>query len=577
MKKSRKQQNLSIEMPWLKNYDEGVPESLDYPDLMLWEFIREAALKYPTKLAYEYYGTTVTFRKFMYEIEEAARSLKAIGVRTDDVVTICAPNIPQAIVSFYAINMVGAIANMVHPLSAEKEIENYLVMSKSKFILTIDIACDKVMKVLDNTDIEKVIVMSAADKMNKITRMAYLISQGRKIKVPYDEDIVISWSSFLDFGYMYDEEYVVKKKTEEAAVILYSGGTTGKPKGILLSNKGFNAATMQTSTMIQPVSPGDTILTIMPIFHAFGLDVCIHTPLSLGVKCILIPVFNYKKFGRLIKQYKPNFIVGVPTLLETMITDPGLQEMDMSFVKQIITGGDVITSKLKKRVDKFMKDRGSNATARPGYGLTEGSGASCLLPANKQPESSIGVPVQDVLYKIVDINTGKTLSYGEEGEICISGPNVMIGYLDNPEETSKTLIKDEDGIIWLHTGDIGSMDKDGFVYFTQRLKRIIISSGYNLYPSHIESIIEKCPQVETVCVIGIPHPHKGQVAKAFIVLKDGMEATEGIKREIKKLCESYLAKYSIPYEYEFRDELPKTMIGKVAYKVLEDEELDKAK
>ena len=556
-------------------YDDGVPKSLDYPDLMLWEFIRKSANSFPNKFAYEYYGTTVTFSRLMYEIEEAARSLKAIGVKSGDIVSICAPNIPQAIVSFYAVNMIGAVSNMIHPLSGEKEIENYLVMSGSKVVITIDIACEKIMNVLDSTCVEKIVVMSAGDKMNKFTRAAYMITQGRKIKVPYDEDIVISWSSFVDYGYMYDGKYVVKKSSDDLAVILYSGGTTGKPKGIMLSNKGFNAATMQTSSMIQPVIPGESILTIMPIFHAFGLDVCIHTPLSLGVKCILIPTFNYKKFGRLIRQYKPNFIVGVPTLLETMISDPGLENLNLSFVKQIITGGDVISPELKKRVDDFMKSHGSSATARPGYGLTEGSGASCLLPVNNQQLGSIGVPVQDMLYKIVDIETGEDVSSGREGEIWISGPNVMIGYLNDEEETKKTLVKDKSGRVWLKTGDIGKMDENGFVYFVQRLKRIIVSSGYNLYPSHIESVILKDLRVQTVCVVAMPHLYKTQVAKAFIVLKDGYDASDGIKREIKKLCEKYLAKYSVPYEFEFRSDLPKTMVGKVDYKVLEKQELDR--
>lgn len=571
MKESMKQQNINTEKPWVNFYDEGVPETIKYPDKMLWEIIEESSVKYPKELAYEYYGTSVTFEKFMAEIEEAACALKSIGVKDGDIVTICAPNIPQAIISFYAINMVGAIANMIHPLSALKEIENYLVMSKSKFVLTIDLACEKIMKVLSNTCIEKIVVMTAYEKMNKFARAAYLLTQS-KIKIPYEEDIVISWKQFLDFGYMYEGKCEVKKKDTSPAVILYSGGTTGDPKGVILSNKNFNAATLQTSSMIQPVIPGETILTIMPIFHAFGLDVCIHTPLSLGVKCILIPIFNYKKFGRLIKQYKPNYIVGVPTLLETMINDSKLAEMDLSFIKQIITGGDVISSSLKNRVDKFMKEHGSTATARAGYGLTEGSGASCLLPAKLQPDSSIGVPCQDMLYKIVDIKTGEDLPYGSEGEIVISGPNVMLGYLNNDEETKKVLVKDHDGRVWLHTGDMGKMDKNGFVYFVQRIKRIIVSSGYNLYPSHVENVILKHESVQNVCVVGKNHPYKGKVLKAFIVLKEGAQASDDVLAEIKNLCKIYLAKYSIPYEYEFRDELPMTMLGKVDFKVLENEE-----
>lgn len=570
-----KRKQINVNKPWINFYDEEVPKTFDYPDLMLWEMIEQSSLKNPTNYAYEYYGTKVTFRKFMYEIEEAARGLKSIGVNENDVVSIISANVPQAIISFYAVNMVGAIANMIHPLSAVKEIEDYLTMSKSKYVLTMDIAIEKVMSVLDKTNVKKVIVFSAADRMNKIVKAAYLLTQGRKVHVPTDEDIVISFNTFLDFGYMYDGKYKVKRKSESPAVILYSGGTTGKPKGILLSNLGFNAQTMQTASMIQPTFPGEALLTIMPIFHAFGLGVCVHTPLSLGVKCILIPIFNYKKFGRLIKQYKPNYIVGVPTLLETMINDESLQENDLSFIKEIIVGGDVISDALKEKVDNFMISHGSSSNVRCGYGLTEGSGPSSLLPKKVQPKGSIGVPCQDMLYKIVDIETGEELSFGKEGEICISGPNVMLGYINNKEETDKTLVKDKNGITWLHTGDIGKIDENGFVYFTQRLKRIIISSGYNLYPSHIESIIEKHPCVKNCCVVGIPHPYKSQVAKAFIILEDGVSNKDIVLKEIKKLCEKSLAKYSIPYEYEFRDELPKTMIGKIDYKVLENEEYKK--
>lgn len=570
-----KRKKINDNKPWINYYDEGVPKSFDYPDLMLWEMIEKSSLKYPTNHAYEYYGTKVTFRKFMYEIEEAARSLKSIGVKENDVVSIISANIPQAIISFYAINMVGAIANMIHPLSAVKEIENYLIISKSKYVFSMDIAIEKVMSVLDKTNVEKVIVFSAADKMNKLVKTAYLLTQGRKVHVPYNEDIVISFNTFLDFGYMYDGKYKVKRKSESPAVILYSGGTTGNPKGILLSNLGFNAQTLQTASMIQPTYPGESLLTIMPIFHSFGLGVCVHTPLSLGVKCILIPIFSYKKFGRLIKQYKPNYIVGVPTLLETMINDECLQELDLSFIKEIIVGGDIISDALKEKVDKFMILHGSNSNVRCGYGLTEGSGPSSLLPKKIQPKGSVGVPCQDMLYKIVDIETNEEVMIGKEGEICISGPNVMIGYINNKEETEKALEKDKNGTIWLHTGDIGKMDENGFVYFTQRLKRIIISSGYNLYPSHIENIIKKHSSVKNCCVIGIPHPYKSQVAKAFIVLEDEVVNKEIILKEIKKLCEKSLAKYSIPYEYEFRDDLPKTMIGKIDYKVLEKEEYKK--
>jgi len=507
----------------------------------------------------------------MIEIEESARGLNAIGVSEGDVVSIISPNIPQAVVMFYAINMVGAIANMIHPLSAVSEINNYLQISKSKFVFTANIAVDKVLDVIDREVVKCVVVMNISEKMNKITKFVYQLTRGSGTRISYDSDVILSWNSFLDFGYMYDGEYKVHRDANKCAVILYSGGTTGTPKGIMLSDMNFNSVTMQTASMIQPVNAGESILTIMPIFHAFGLDVSIHTPLYLGVKCILIPAFNFKKFGRLIKQYKPNFIVGVPTLLETMINDEKVQELDLSFVKCIITGGDVVSIKLKNRVDEFMRSHGSMATVRAGYGLTEGCGASCLMPKTIQPDGSIGVPLQDMLYRIVNSKTLEDAKPQEEGEILISGPSVMLGYLDNLEETNSVLTKDENGRVWLHTGDVGKMDENGFVYFVQRLKRVIISSGYNLYPSYIEEVLLKSSLVKSVCVIGIPHPYKTQVAKAFVVLSDGVEASDLIRFELKKHCVQYLAKYSVPYEFEFRDELPKTSLGKIDYRVLEDE------
>lgn len=289
----------------------------------------------------------------------------------------------------------------------------------------------------------------------------------------------------------------------------------------------------------------------------------------------MLPQFSAQTFDRLLKKYRPNIIAGVPTLYEALLKNQKLDGFDLSFLKCVISGGDSLSVSLKKKVDEFLHAHGANIQIREGYGLTECVTGSCLTPKDDYREGSIGIPYPDMFYKIVKPGTEEELDYGEEGEILISGPSVMKGYLDSPEETQQTLRKHEDGRVWMYTGDLGSMDPDGFVYFKQRAKRMIISSGYCLYPPYMENIIDSHPKVLMSCVIGIDHPYKVQVAKAFIVLQNGYEPGDEILSEIKEHCEKNLARYSWPYAYEFRTELPKTLVGKVAYTKLEEEERKK--
>lgn len=547
---------------------------LEYPKGSIVDLIEKTANKYPGFIAYEYYGTRCTYKKFMDKVNDTARALKCLGVKEGDRVTICMPNTPQAIIMFYAVNMVGAIANMVHPLSSEKEIELYLNISKSKYILTIDISYERVMKAIKNIKVKKVIVASPAIDMNRLMRFLYWFKKGKTIKIDKDNDLVMTWQQFIEDGYFFRESYRVKRNAKDPAAILYSGGTTGKPKGILLSNLNINALALQAHERCDPSNPGDSILAIMPIFHCFGLSVCIHTPLYIGMKCILIPNFNAKKFASLIKKHRPNFLVGVPTLFEALLKAK-LRKTDLSCLKVVVSGGDSLTPTLKAKTDQYLKEHGSKARVREGYGLTESSGASCLMPRNVYKESSIGLPFPDTTYKIVRIGTTEEMPLMEEGEICINGPTVMMGYVDDQKETIQTLKTHADGKVWLHTGDIGYMDEEGFVYFRQRLKRVIISSGYNIYPTYIENVINSHEAVLTSTVIGVDHPYKVQVAKAFIVLKDGVKPTKEVEKSIKEHCEKNIAKYAMPYKFEFRTSLPKTLVGKVAYRELEKEEKEK--
>lgn len=566
LKKRRENSTEPLNNPWKKFYGDVKP-NLVYSQGTIVEFLENTVNKYPNNIAYEYYGMSATFKEFYERIIEVAKALKMQGVKENDRVTICMPNTPQGLMAFYAVNMIGATANMIHPLSAEKEIEFYLNVSDSNFLITIDIAYNKVMEIIDNTHLEKVVVVSAANDFGKSMTFFYWLTKGRKINVKIERDYIISWRKFIEAGKKYTGTYKCHKTPDSIAAILYSGGTTGTPKGIMLSNKNFNAVAVQALAMCH-AKPGESILAIMPIFHGFGLSVCIHTPLVGGMKCILIPEFSSKKFVNLIRKYHPNFIAGVPTLFDSL-TRGDFGPNELATVTNAICGGDSLDPTLKERVDKFLNEHGSTAIVREGYGLTESAGATCLTPDNYYRKGSIGIPFPDTYFKIVINGTHDEAPANTDGEICISGPSVMVGYLNNLEETMQTLRTHEDGHVWLHTGDIGSMDEDGFVYFKQRLKRVIISSGYNIYPSHVEKVINEHPAVLTSTVIGVSHPHKVQVAKAYIVLNEGITLTNELKKDIEEHCQRNLAKYTMPYYFEYRDSLPRTLVGKVAYKELE--------
>ena len=364
---------------------------------------------------------------------------------------------------------------------------------------------------------------------------------------------------------------------DDPAVVLYSGGTTGTTKGILLSNLNFNALAAQIIATNPIFRPGDKMLAAMPIFHGFGLGVSIHSMLGNGGRCILVPRFTPESYAKLIIKCQCNFIAGVPTLFEALLRQNCMDDADLSCLKGVFSGGDSLSIELKKRFDKFLYDHNAKIQIREGYGTTECVTASCLTPLHMAKEGSIGQPFPDTYYTIVEPGTVNEVDYGTEGEICISGPTVMMGYVNHPEENEATLRVHEDGKTWVHTGDLGYMDEDGFVYFKQRIKRMIITSGYNVYPSQLENILDAHELVQMSCVIGIPDTLKIQKVKAFIMLKPGVKPSAENKAVLLDYCRKNMAKYAMPYDIEFRETLPKTLVGKVAYRQLEEEELGKLK
>jgi len=565
----------NIDAPWLASYGE-VPHTLVYPDCGMAGLVLKTAEEYPDTPAYDFFGCKRSYREFAGEIHLCARGLRAIMINPGERVTICMPNTPQAVIMLYALNLIGAVANMVHPLSAEEELVRYIKDSRSVAVLTLDQLAPRLESILPRTGARALILAGIDDGLRGIKKPLYKLTQGRGIKRLPAGGAILRYSDLLERGEAYTGEYIADTRGGDVAAILYSGGTSGATKGILLTNMNFNALAMQTAAAGNCVIPKHKMLAIMPVFHGFGLGVCIHTAYISGVTAILVPQFSIQSYAQLLKKHKPHYIAGVPTLYEALLRLGNIEKLDMSNLEGVFSGGDSLSIELKRKVDAFLHAHGASVQVREGYGLTECVTASCLTPRDFHKEGSIGIPYPDTFYKIVRRGSREAAPYGEEGEITLSGPTVMKGYDNNDTETAAVLQAHDDGRIWLHTGDLGMMDEDGFIYFRQRIKRMIISSGYSVYPSQLENVIESHEDVLISCVIGVPDDYKMQRIKAFIVLRDGKEPTEEIKKSIAGHCKKNIAKYAMPKEFEYRKDLPRTTIGKVAYIELENEERARA-
>lgn len=563
--------------PWLKYFGD-IPAHLDYPSGSMYEAVRESAqrLKKMNSVAYEFQGKKTTYKQFLNKIELLGKAYRSIGINEGDTVTVCMPNTPQGVDTFYALNRIGAVPAMIHPLSAVGEIAFYINTAQSKAVLVVDLFYEKVLEALKQVDHPvKVVVAHIKDELPFPLNMLYPLTLKKKpAPLPKDNKDIIDWADFVSAGKKAPALTNEFPKKDDTAVILFSGGTTGTSKGIQLTNLNMNALAAQVASNAGFSMEGLRMFSVMPLFHGFGLGVGIHTALMASGTCIIIPQFTIQTYARDVKKYKPNVIVGVPTLYEALLRSEGF-DFDLSFLRGMFCGGDSLSVELKKKVDKFLKDHNATIQVREGYGTTECVTASCLTPYDTYREGSIGIPFSDTYYAIVNPQNDTELPYGEEGEICICGPTVMKGYLNNAEETASTLRVHADGNVWLHTGDLGVMDEDGFVYYKQRMKRLIIVSGINVYPSQVENAIDAHPDVLLSCAVGVPDPYKMHVVKAFVVLRQGVEPSDKIKEEIIENCKKNISRYGVPREIEFRTELPKTLVGKVAYRVLEEEEAKK--
>ena len=548
-------------------YIEKLPKDIEYFNGGLYDAIYEASCKWPHNTALEYFDVQITYKEMIKKINKVAAALKVIGAEKGDRITVCMPNTPEAVYMFYAINEIGAVANMVHPLSSAKEIEDYLNQSESKIILCVDVSYPKVETIIKNTSVEQVIVVSPTRSMDLIVRLVYKLTKGRKNHINKSQHI-ITWDKFLSKASRYVGNPHARVNSEDDAVIMYSGGTTGKPKGIILSNLNFNAQALGAKYLVPELFKTDhSFMAFLPNFHAFGLGCCIHMPLYFGARSFLIPQFNPKKFKSYITKYKVNILVGVPTVFEHL-TKIKFKKDGLKHVKFVVSGGDMVSMSSKEKINEFLRAHGSKALIENGYGLTEASGGFIFSPLSiAEDPDAIGYPLPDNDVIIMDIKTKKEAELGEDGEILVRGLSVMKGYLGKPKETADAFIT-VGGKKYLRTGDIGYMDERGVVHFRSRLKRMIISNGYNIYPANIEDVTLKCKNIEACAAIGREDKLRGEKVVIFVVPKT--DASErSIKKELSSIYKQYLAKYEIPREIRFIDALPKTKLAKVDFKALE--------
>lgn len=550
--------------PWISSYGK-LPANLIYSEKSMSAAVFDTAAREKDFVALSFNGRKISFAEMAAEIDKTAKAFFNIGIRPGNRVLVCLPNVPQAIYSLYGLNRIGAVAAMVHPLSAVGEIVQYINEASCDYAVTLDQFYAKFMDVRKQCNLKKLIIARVSDELPGILPFLYRLTTERKFPKVVTSDTVVKWNDFLTGADNVQDGYVCEKDCRTEAVVLFSGGTTGISKGIMLSDYNFNALALQTATMADEEVWHSKMLAAMPVFHGFGLGVCIHTMMFTGGTSILVPRFNVKSYAQLIRKNRPNFIAGVPTLFEAIARNTYLDGTDLSCLRGVFSGGDSLSVELKKKFDAFLKEHHSRVRVREGYGTTECVTASCLTPHDKEKEGSIGVPYPDMYFRICKPGTEEELPYGEEGEICISGPTVMIGYINHEEENASTLHKDEDGRIWLHTGDLGMMDEEGFIYFRQRIKRMIVTSGYNVYPSQIENVLDAHKAVRMSCVIGVPDPYKMQKVKAFVVLNEGYCDSPELREDILAHCKKFVAKYAMPCEVEVREDLPKTLVGKVAY------------
>lgn len=569
----------SIDKPWQKYYSkEAITASI--PELTAYQYMVSQNEDNLSTKAIMYYGKKISYKNYIDMIDETARRLYNLGVTEGEVVTVMSVANPELEVLFYALNKLGAVINLIDVRSDYKQIKKYLMEVKSSEVVVMDNFLPEFDKCMEDEDIdnivENVITLSpynsvlfpfnvlAEKKSRKEDSNLYSKIDEIKKKNKY-----MTWNDLMNVHKYRYPRYPRYKKNMVAALV-HTGGTTGVPKTVKLSNENFNAMAIQYKSLNANYNKGDTFLNGIVPFVAYGIVVTIHMPMCLGMTNIIAPILSPKEFTEFMIKYKPNHTITVPTYVEHFVHDRKADSMNWKCLKNLGIGGDYFPEQSEIYVNEFLKNHGSSSIAEKGYGMTENSSTAgvCLVGVNKI--NSLGIPLPLNTYGIFERGTDKELKYGEEGEICITGPTEMLGYLDNEEEEGKIIKIHSDGKKWIHSEDVGIIDEDGFLFFKGRYKRLIPHGGFKLYPSYIEGVIMKHSDIDNCCVISIPDKVYGASPEAHVVIKkDSVSELKKLKEELIKLCQDKLPSYSQPEDFIFEEDLPLTSVGKVDYKKVE--------
>nr|WP_245805866.1 long-chain-fatty-acid--CoA ligase [Bacillus alkalicellulosilyticus] len=546
---------------WFLQYPEDIPTTIEYEDITLHELLDRTAKKFPSKEALHFFGKEMTYEQLNHAVLKFANALRSLGLEKGQRVSIMLPNCPQAVIAYYGIVKAGGIVVQTNPLYVERELEHQLVDSGAQMIICLDLLYQRVLRVKESTALKHIIVTAIKDYLPFPKNLIYPFIQKKNTGVTPNVTYSATTHSFVKVLQQGSEEEIeTEESSDSLALLQYTGGTTGLAKGVMLTHRNLIANTTQCKHwMYELKGEEERMLAALPFFHVYGMTVCMNLAIMNGSSLYIVPKYDPNEILKMIDKHKITIFPGAPTMYIGLINHPDLKKYDLSSVKVCISGSAALPSEVQAKFEEL-----TGGKLVEGYGLTEAAPVThCNLIWGERQKGSIGLPWPDTEAAIIK-ETGEFAQEGEVGELAIRGPQVMKGYWNRPEETAATFRDD-----WLLTGDMAYRDEKGYFYIVDRKKDMIIAGGFNIYPREIEEVLYEHEAIQEAVAIGLPDPYRGETVKAFVVVKEGSSLTE---EELNQYCRKHLAAYKVPKHYEFRNELPKTMVGKVLKRVLIEEE-----